>query len=215
MLPLDPDALLTTTRSVRKRLDLGRPVEREVIEECLELALQAPTGSNMQGWQWMVVTDAGKRAALADIYRRAYDIYRQMPQYIGALQTGDAARDAVQQRSASSADYLADHLAEVPVHVIPCIEGRVDGQPSMMQASVWGSIMPAAWSFMLAARSRGLGSSWTSLHLIFEEEAATVLGIPYREISQAALLPVAYTVGTDFRPAARQPLASVLHWDTW
>jgi len=214
-LPLGPDELLSTTRSVRRRLDLSRPVPKEVVAECIELALQAPSGSNTQGWHWVVVTDPGKRSALAAIYAKAYGLYRQTPMYIGAIDTGDPDRRAVQVRSATSADYLAEHLAEVPVHVIPCVSGRVDGQPAMAQAAVWGSILPAAWSFMLAARSRGLGSSWTTLHLMFEQEAAEVLGIPYAEVSQAALFPVAYTVGTDFKPGKREPLDTVLHWETW
>ena len=103
----------------------------------------------------------------------------------------------------------------MPVHIIPCIEGRTENMPTIAQAARWGSIMPAAWSFMLAARSRGLGSSLTSFHLFFEQEAAEVLGIPYEHVTQAALIPVAYTLGTDFKPAPRKPLESVLHMDKW
>ena len=114
-----------------------------------------------------------------------------------------------------SGQYLTDHLHEVPVHVIPCIHGRTDQQPIITQAARWGSILPAAWSFILAARSRGLGSSLTSLHLFFEREAAELLGIPYEQVMQAGLIPVAYTLGTDFKPAARKPLESVLHWGRW
>jgi nitroreductase len=118
-------------------------------------------------------------------------------------------------RVLDSAQYLIDHLHEVPVHVIPCIHGRTDHQPIAVQAGFWGSIMPVTWSFMLAARSRGLGTSLTSFHLLFEREAAEVLGIPYEEVMQTALIPVAYTLGTDFKPALRKPLESVLHWDHW
>ena len=103
----------------------------------------------------------------------------------------------------------------MPVHVIPCIEGRTDGKPAAAQASRWGTIVPAAWSFMLAARSRGLGSVWTTFHLQYEREAAELLGIPYDDVMQAALIPVAYTVGTDFRPARRKPLETLAHWERW
>lgn len=115
----------------------------------------------------------------------------------------------------TSAQHLADHLHEVPVMVIPCITPRVDGQPGFVSASIWGSLFPAAWSFCLAARARGLGTSWTSLHLMFEQEAAEVLGIPFDTYAQGALLPVAYTKGTDFKPGPRAPLDPILHIDGW
>ena len=214
-LPLTPDELLTTTRSVRKRLDFSRPVERAVIEECLNIALQAPNGSNMQNWQFMVVTDPAKRCALAEIYRKAFAIYLTLPLAAAILKFDDPARKATQERVIASAQYLADHLQGVPVHVIPCIMGRVDGQPSYMQAGWYGSIHPATWSFMLAARARGIGTAFTTLHLMFEEEAAAVLGIPYAEVLQTALIPVAYSKGTDFKPAQRDPLSRVVHWDRW
>jgi nitroreductase len=211
-LSLTPDELLSTTRAVRRRLDLTRPVERNVLEECLALAQQAPSGSNSQGWHFVVVTDPAKRAALAEIYRVGWRAYIGA---ISAQQAGDPARQATQQRVRASAQYLADHLHEVPVHVIPCIRGRTDGQPAAQQAGVWGSILPAVWSFMLAARARGLGTAWTSLHLSGEAEAARVLGIPYAEVMQAALIPVAYTKGTSFQPAPRAPLDTIVHWDQW
>ena len=214
-LDLSPDELLTTTRAVRKRLDFDKPVPLDLVRECIEIATQAPTGSNAQGWHWVVVTDADKRAALGDMYKRAFEIYRNMPFYAGAISTGDPARDATQQRVASSAEYLAERMGDAPVLVVPCITGRVDNQPSMMTASLWGSLHPAVWSFCLAARARGLGTSWTSLHLMFEEEAANVLGIPFAEIAQGALIPVAFTKGTDFKPGPRQDLDSIIHVDVW
>lgn len=214
-LPLTPDELLTTTRAVRRRLDLDRPVELGIVRECLEVALQAPSGSNAQGWHFVVVTDEVKREALADVYRRAFAIYRDLPMAAGNIVTGDPLRDVTQQKVMSSAEYLAEHLHEAPVHVIPCIEGRVDGQPLMFSASVLGSVIPATWSFMLACRARGLGTSWTTLHLMFEEEAADILGIPFGEISQTSLIPVAYTKGVDFKPAVREPVDSVLHVNGW
>src|SRR5579859_41277 len=214
-LPLTPDELLTTTRSVRKRLDFERPVERTVIEECLQTALQAPSASNMQGWRFMVVTDRTKRAALAEIYRKAWAIYLTLPVAAPNLKFDDPARNATQVRVTASAQYLANHLQDVPVHVIPCLMGRLDDQPSYIQAAYYGSIYPAAWSFMLAARARGLGTAWTSLHLFFEEEAAGILGIPYADVLQTALIPVAYSKGTEFKPAPRDPLSGLVHWDTW
>ena len=216
ILDLSTDTLLTTTRSVRKRLDLTRPVEPEVIRECLELALQAPTGSNSQGWHFVVVTDPDKRQALATLYRKGGTQYIQrQASVLQKLSTSNQQEAAAMARIVDSAQYLMDHLHEVPVYVIPCIHGRTENQPAYVQASRWGSIMPAAWSFMLAARSRGLGTSLTSFHLAYEQEAAQSLGIPYEKIMQAGLIPVAYTLGTDFKPAARKPLDSVLHWDRW
>ena len=204
------DKLLTTTRSVRKRLDCTRPVPPALLTTCLELAMQAPTGSNMQGWHWIVVTAAGKRKALADIYRKAFAIYRDM-NMASTLPENDI-RTSQMPRIVDSATYLADHLHEVPVHLVPCIEGRVENGGVVGQASVYGSILPAVWSFMLAARSRGLGSAWTTLHLMFEQEAAQILGVP-DTITQAALLPVAYFTGTDFKPAKRANERQRIYWD--
>ena len=212
-LDLTPDQLLTSTRSVRKRLDFTRPVEPELIRECLELALQAPTGGNRQGWQFVVVTDPARRQALGDIYRRGWAVYRQETAKLRP--PSEPARLQTLMRVADSADYLAEHIHEAPVLLIPCIKGRTDGQPSIAQAGLWGSILPAVWSFMLAARSRGLGTSWTTVHLFFEQDAAQLLSIPYEKVTQTALVPVAYTKGTDFSPGPREPLDTVLHWDAW
>jgi nitroreductase len=208
LLELTPDELLTTTRAVRKRLDLERPVERGVLEECLALAQQAPTGSYRQDWHFVVVTDPELRAGLAELWRKGGE------KYLGRL--GDPSEiPGMMGRVLGSVFHLRDHLHEVPVHVIPCIEGRTDGKGAFAQASRWGSVMPAAWSFMLAARSRGLGTVWTSFHLAHEQEAAELLGIPYDEVMQAALIPVAYTIGTAFKPAKRAPLETMVHWDRW
>jgi len=205
------DHLLTTTRSVRKRLDFSRPVERSVIERCIEIALQAPTGSNMQGWHFVVVTDPAKRRGLADIYRKGWQFYVNLPRE--AMPAEDP-RAAQLPRIVDSAQYLTDHLHEAPVMVIPCIEGRFETQGAFAQASMYGSVLPAVWSFMLAARSRGLGSAWTTIHLMHEQEAAALLGIP-ESVTQAALLPVAYFKGEDFKPAKRLPASRVTHWDAW
>jgi len=211
-LPLTADELLSTTRAVRKRLDFTRPVERTILEECLTLAQQAPSGSNSQEWHFVVVTDPSKRAALAAIYRVGWDGYAAT---FSTRRIDDPARMTAVSRMRSSAQYLADHMHEAPVLLIPCIQGRTDGQPAAEQAGVWGSVIPATWSFMLAARARGLGTAWTTLHLGGEEEAARVLDIPYQEVMQVALIPVAYTIGTDFKPAPRKPLATMVHWEGW
>lgn len=218
LLDLSINELLTTTRSVRKRLDLGRPVEPEVIRECLELALQAPTGGNSQGWQFVIVTDEQQRLAVAEVYRKGWEFYLErmmsgnmrMP---GAKLTPE--RMATLNKVRQSSSYLAEHMHEIPVLVIPCIQGRPEHLPAADQAGFWGSIVPAAWSFMLAARSRGLGTSLTTVHLHFEQEAAAALGIPYEKVTQAALIPTAYTLGTNFKAAPRERLESVLHWDRW
>jgi len=200
------DELLTTTRAVRKRLDLTRPVGREVILECIRLAMQAPTASNAQDWRWIVVTDADKRAAIAEIYRSIG------AQYLA--HAADSASDPQTRRVYQSAVSLTDTLAKVPVHVIPCLEQRIDGAELGIAAAAWASIIPAGWSFLLALRSRGLGSVWTTMHLFKEKEVAELLGIP-ATVTQAALFPVAYTIGTDFRPASRPPAESITYWDTW
>jgi nitroreductase len=200
------DRLLSTTRAVRRRLDLDRPVEPAVILECLRLAVQAPTGSNSQGWRWLVVTDPAKKRALQDLYARFGRRY---------LSAGAAADvDAQTGRVLDSASYLVDVLDRVPVHVIPCIEGRVDGAANKVAAGFYGSIFPAVWNFMLALRSRGLGTVLTTFHLAAEEEAAALLGVP-DGYSQVGLLPVAYTTGGDFRPAVRPPVEGITYWDTW
>ena len=212
ILELGPDDLLSTTRSVRKRLDLERPVEREVIEECLDLALQAPTGSNRQGWHWVFVDDPDTKRQIADWYGESYDAYASMPR---PEYDADDTRAHRAIAVSESATYLRQHFHEVPVMMIPCQWGRVDGTDAFVQAGFWGSILPAAWSFMLALRSRGLGSAWTTLHLPHEKDTAELLGIPYDSVTQAGLFPIAYTKGTDFKKASRQPLSTILHWNQW
>jgi len=212
-LPLGPDELLTTTRSVRKRLDLDRAVPLELVRECLEVALQAPTGSNQQGWHWMVVTDAGLRARVGEYYRQSFDAYRGAPSYAARSVTGTAERQATQARVTTSAEWLGEHMGEVPVHVIACITAAEE-LPASNQAGVWGSLLPAAWSFQLAARARGLGSAWTTLHLRYEKEISALLGIP-SHVRHGVLLPTAYYTGETFMPAKREPLDQVLHIDRW
>ncbi|GHF32989.1 nitroreductase [Amycolatopsis bartoniae] len=211
---MTPEELLTTTRTVRKRLDLTRPVPAELVERALTIALQAPTGSNSQGWHWIVVTDAGQKASLAELYRRSYRAYREHGQSPEERYPGDAERVAVQHRVRSSSDHLAEHMQDVPVLVVPAITVPGGELAAGNQAGLWGSILPAVWNYMLAARLFGLGTAYTTLHLAFEKEAAEVLGLP-DDIRQAALIPTAYYTGSTFKPAPRQPLAEVLHHDRW
>ena len=200
---LTPDELLSTTRAVRRRLDLTRPVERALLEECLDLAFQAPTGGNLQGWHFVLVTEPGRKQALADLYRKS------------KKENDPASVPPEHQRVMDASGYLAAHLHEVPVLVIPCIEGRTEDMPFLQQAVTWASILPASWSFMLAARSRGLGTAWTSLHLAYERDAAAVLGIQYDRFMQVALIPVAHTIGTEFKPGPRTPRDQRVHWESW
>ena len=213
------DHLLTTTRTVRRRLDLSRPVEREVLLRCIEIAMQAPTASNSQNWHFLVVSEAQKRLAIADYYRKSYSAY------FGRLALGTVKAVVVRKSRQSpdlgqmagvgrSSTYLAQHLHEVPVFIIPCFEGRVEGKPVSDQAARYGSILPATWSLMLALRARGLGAAWTTLHLVYEKEVARILGVP-EHITQVALLPVAYFKGEDFHPAKRLPAESFIHWEAW
>ncbi|MEE6178486.1 nitroreductase family protein [Mycobacterium sp. 050134] len=212
-LNLSVDEVLTTTRSVRKRLDFDKPVDRGVLMECLELALQAPTGSNSQGWQWVFVEDADKRKALGDIYLANARGYLSAPPR--DYPEGDTRGDRM-GKVRDSATYLAEHMHEAPVLLVPCIQGRDDQSP-LGGVSFWASLFPAVWSFCLALRSRGLGTCWTTLHLLEdgERQAAEVLGIPFDRYSQAGLFPIAYTKGTDFRPAKRLPADQVAHWNAW
>ena len=205
-LELTPDELLSTTRAVRKRLDLTRPVEREVLEECFELAQQAPTAATRRpGTSSSSPTrrSAPRSVSCGGRLRIPY------------LERGGGAREGQLLRISEAVVHLAEHIHEVPVFVIPCVQGRYEGKPNALVASMFGSIIPAAWSFMLAARSRGLGTVWTTFHLMHEQEVAEILDIPYDEVTQVALIPVAYTIGTDFKPGKRKPLDSMIHWESW
>lgn len=199
------DHLLSTTRAVRKRLDLDRAVEPDILLDCIRLAVQAPTGSNAQGWRWLIVTDDDKKARLAEFYRSGAAAY---------VRSGRPKQQASEQqrRVQDSAQYLVEVLHRVPALVIPCIQGRI--RDPQHAAAFFGSIHPAVWSFQLALRSRGLGAVWTTFHLAHEQEAAALLGIP-DDVTQAAMLPVAYTIGTEFRPAERGPVEEITYWNDW
>ena len=208
------DKLLTTTRSVRKRLNLDRDVPPEIIEECLEIAIQAPTGGNSQGWHFLVVTDAEKKAQIGQLYKESFFIYARSSQEQLESQGASESDSDQRARVVKSAVYLAQNMRRVPAMVIPCIEGRVENLGVMAQAGLYGSILPAAWSLMFALRARGLGAAWTTLHLRYEKEVAQILGIP-DSVTQAALLPVAYYLGEDFKPARRIPATAVTSWNCW
>lgn len=214
MLDLSADQLLATTRSVRKRLDFDKPVARETLQECLELAFQAPNGSNMNTWRWVLVDDSKLIKAMAKIYNGAMDDYVTMlgdavgEDYMGAATPGF-------EKINQSVDYLRENMARAPAILIPLLSGRVENAGVFMQASSYGSILQAVWSFFLALRSRGMGSAWTTAHLWREQELATLLGIPYNEYTQVGMFPIAYTIGTEFKKAYRKPFDEVVSWNTF
>jgi nitroreductase len=196
------DHVLTTTRSVRKRLDTTREVDMSVVRECIDLAIQAPDGGNLGKYHFLVITDPEKRATIASYYKKSFDAYlgTQKENYAGRIY--------------DSASHLAENLKDVPVHILTCTEGRVDTLGPMMQAGRYGSILPATWSLMLALRSRGIGAAWTTLHLAYEKEIADLLDIPH-DVTQGALLPVAYYTGKDFKPGKRIPAEQRTYYDGW
>lgn len=210
-LGLSADEVLTTTRAVRKRLDYSRPVERSVLADCVRIASQAPSGRNRQRWDLIFVGDTATKAAVTRWW--LLGLRKGQP-------GGHVTRDASPvgwQRIAASLDDLASRLHEAPWLVIPTV--RVDSRAELDdvrgQAGAWGSVLPAFWSFMLAARERGLGTAWTTAHLSYEREVAAVLGLPFDTVVQGALSPIAYTLGTDFRPARRAAAQDFIHWDRW
>jgi nitroreductase len=216
LLNLTPDELLSTTRAVRKRLDFDRDVPEALVRECVAAALQAPSGSNNITMRFVVVRDAAKRAAIGEIYKQCWDVYVTLPTAARNLKRDTPELQAQQDRVADSAAYLSDHLGEAPTLVIACsAAGRLDDQPAVRTATLLGNVLPATWSFMLAARARSLGTAWTTIHLMREREVAELLGIPYDTVQQVCLTPLAFTQGTDFRPAQRPDPETVIHWDTW
>lgn len=217
LLDLDPDQLLSTTRAVRKRLDFERPVDDSLIRECVALAMQSPSGSNSMTMQFVVVRDAAKRAAIGQVYAECFDMYRNMDGiYAGSIRKDTAEEQAQQDRVTESANYLADNFGRAPVIVVACSAGRAAGEMAEVMAPlVFANVMPAMWSFMLAARARGLGTVWTTVALMQEQRVADILGIPYDEVQQVCHAPVAYTIGTDFKPAARPAPDTIVHWDSW
>jgi nitroreductase len=216
LLPLSAEELLMTTRGVRKRLDFSRPVERDTLRACVAAALQAPSGSNRWALQFVIVTDPERRASIGRAYRKGYDTYQSLDGvYIGSIGKGSPELDRQQQRTAGSADFLADHFAEAPAIVAACAPGRAEDGPPIRKTTLLGSVMPGMWSFMLAARLRGLGTCWTTVGLFEEADTAAAFGIDPEEVTIAAISPVAYSQGTEFKPAVRPDPDEVIHWDRW
>ena len=215
-LELSADEVLTTTRSVRRRLNLEKEVSPEILKECLNIALQAPTGSLRQDWHFVVSTDRDQCREVGTIYQ---EVWTNMvtDDYLNASASrqGEKGDQASWLNMMGSARHLAETFPEVPAIFVPCISGRLEGADAMTQAVKWGSVIQAAWSFMLAARNRGLGTCWTTVHLQREEEVADILGIPFASIQQVALSPVAHTVGTSFKSGRRKPTAEFVHFNGW
>ncbi len=216
LLDMTPDEMLATTRSVRRRLDFEREVDPELLNQCLELSLQAPTGSLRQDWHFVVSTDREQCGRVGEVYKRVWNGL-VTDDYLDAAAANepDPTARAAWLRMMESARHLADNFPEIPAVLVPCISGRLDGAPATMQALRWGSVIQATWSFMLAGRVRGLGTCWTTVHLTAEEEVADILGIPFADIQQVALIPVAHTIGTDFKRGARKPMDDFVHWNGW
>ena len=216
-LGLTADEVLTTTRAVRRRLDLTRPVPRELIQEAVKVATQAPSGRNQQQWDFVFVDDPATKSTMADIWRAGYATGNPYEQHGLPIPTRGSFASAEWGRIRSSLGHLIDHLHEVPVLLIPVVRVATRAELSTVhgQANTWGSVLPATWSFMLAARERGLGTCWTIGHLAYERDMADLLGLPFETTVQVALTPVAYTIGTDFRPAARVDDSNFTHWNRW
>jgi nitroreductase len=213
MLNLSPDELLSTTRAVRKRLDFSKPVPDDLVRECVAMALQAPSGGNQIAMRFVVIRDRATVAAVADVYKQCWQIYASSPGFAGKIKRDTEELHAQQQRVASSATYLSEHMAECPVLVLGCTTSRrLEGVGAAQAASALGNVMPAMWSFMLAARARGLGTAWTTIHLTMEQAVADILDIPYATMQQACLTPLAFTKGTDFKPAVRPAPDTVIDW---
>ncbi len=190
--------VLRTTRSVRRRIDFERPVPRPLIEECIDVAVQAPTGLQRESWRFLVLTEPEPKAALGELYRRAFARFRE-------------ARPGPGPSAAQQA--LADRIHEMPALILVCALGRPEAPPPL-QVAFYASVLPAAWSLMLALRARGLGSTWTTLHLLHEEEAAAALGIP-ADVTQTVLLPTGFVRDAVLREAPRRPAAEVTFWNRW
>ena len=199
------DELLSTTRAVRKRLDLERDVPDDLLMRCIELAEQAPSGGDISSRRWLVVRDADIKKQLADLYRAAGG------SGIIANAKGHIGSEHPKQKILESASHLAVNLERVPVLVLATVWGNHDGSG---KPGLFDSVIQSAWSFCLALRARGLGSTWTTMHLKKADEVAALLGSP-DGVSQIVLLPVAWTIGTDFKPANRRPASEIVWFDRW
>jgi nitroreductase len=201
------DRLLTTTKQVRKRLDLSRSVPHNELLECIGLADHAPMGGNLERNRWMIIDDDAKKSAIA-VYFEAVG-----RPYLAA--NAELRGDDRSQRVIGSATYLVDHLAEVPALVLSMRLDRPPLDQSQGQAAAYyGSVLPGVWSFQLAARARGIGSAWTTFHLEHEAEVAELLGIP-PTVTQVCLLAVGYYTGDTFAAAPRRPASEVTYLNEW
>lgn len=200
------DHLLLTTKQIRKRMDMSRPVERQILLECIDIASRAPMGSNVERNKWLIVDDPDLKMAIAELYRKNAEPY--------FAQSGDVPADDVAGRVVSSARYLSDEMHNVPAMVIPLRLDRVEGWPSGDVSGWYGSVLPGVWSFQMALRSRGIGSCWTTLHLGSEAEVGELLGIP-NTVTQVAMLPVGYYTGDTFSVTKRRPAADITFINKW
>ena len=213
LLELGPDELLSTTRAVRKRLDFSKSVPDDLVRECVAMALQAPSGGNEIAMRFVVVRDRALVAAIADVYAQCWDMYTASPGFAGEIKRDTTELQAQQNRVADSATYLSQHMADSPVLVLGCTTSRrLEGAPAAQAASALANILPAMWSFMLAARARGLGTAWTTIHLAMEQAVADIVNIPFDTVQQVCLSPLAFTKGTDFKPAIRPNPDTVIDW---
>jgi nitroreductase len=202
--------VVETTRSVRRRLDFDRPIEPELIERCIDAAVQAPTGMNREAWRFLVLTEAEPKARVAELYRSGFDglanrFRDQLPPDLSDQKLPNERPTYVG---------LAENLHRMPALILVCSEGRPDPDNAAMQVAFYGSVLPAAWSLMLALRASGLGATWTTLLVTEEERVAKALGIP-ADVTQTILLPVAYTKGAVLKPAKRKPAREVTYWNRW
>jgi nitroreductase len=202
--------VVETTRSVRRRLDYDREIEPAVLERCIDAAVQAPTGMNREAWRFLVLTDAAPKAAIGELYRTSMEgiatrFRDRLPEEM---------RDQKLPSERPTYVDLAENLHRMPALILVCSEGRPDPQNIAMQVAFYGSVLPAAWSLMLALRASGLGTTWTTLLVTEEERVASALGIP-ENVTQTILLPVAYTKGAVLKPAARKGAGEVTYWNHW
>jgi nitroreductase len=211
---MDIDYLLTSTRAVRKSLDLDAPVDPNDLRDCLRIAFQAANGSNRQSWRWLVIRDPGLRSEIGRYYREAYMSMTGKKEIGG----GSPPSQTPEGRLLASAEWLVEHLAEAPVHVIPCYEPylpRFADDEAFQKATLYGSIFPAVWNFQLALHSRGYGSCVTTMHLMRERQVRALLDIP-ETYAQGCLLPVGrLPKGRTFKPAPRRPVEEVVAVDGW
>ncbi len=210
---MDTEHLLTTTRSARRSLDLNAHVDYAEVRDCPRIGLQAANGSNQQTWRWVVVADAGLRQSIADLHRAAY------LSMVGGQMISESLDDDEFGRVMISTEWLVEHLAQVPLHVIPGYEPYLpsfgEGDGSFQRATLYGSIYPSVWNFQLALHEKGYGTCVTTMHLLREGDVGSLLGIPETAV-QACLLPVArLRRGTRFGPAPRRPVKDVVALDRW